>query len=514
VRGYLDFVEAHGRPYLNLFHSALTAETQFVALCESTREILVDNFVTALRGSDPARAPALRLSLRGYLGYSESVILSWLERRQVSRETLDGLLLAAILSAVRSMGLASEIEPQISPRTPPGSSVATGGASGSRDPQRFARAAGRVALRTPALSRVAISLRRWHILPVARLTRRVREPEISVRLLWPFVRAVGIDVPSLMLFQQAGFPLAHFTGPDARVPYRLVVESLASYVERTGDGAVGLRAGTAVEPTDLEPLELAARCCATVGDSIGLFARFTTLMNDAVEISLIDVGAGASLLCFRVVDDVPALPAANDFMMASGIAFARRTAGPEQAALEVHLAHPRPAYASSYEQVIDGKIRFDMPHTGFLLPREWLARELPRPQPEVLKIIEETLRQRVEGLAQEFRREVKARLVILLPSGEFSMSSVAHAMGVSTMTLRRRLAEEGTTYAEIVDETRRQLALSYLRAGRLSVSKITLLLGFAFVPGFIRAFRRWTGTTPSAFLAEQGTEDAAVAEPT
>ncbi|HEX4445885.1 MAG TPA: helix-turn-helix domain-containing protein [Polyangiaceae bacterium] len=114
VRGYLDFVEAHGRAYLNLFHSAAVAEAQFVALCESTREILVDNFVIALGSPDPSRAPALRLSLRGYLGYSESVVLSWLERRQVSRATLERFLLAAILSAIR-IGLASEADALLSP---------------------------------------------------------------------------------------------------------------------------------------------------------------------------------------------------------------------------------------------------------------------------------------------------------------------------------------------------------------------------------------------------------------
>jgi AraC-like DNA-binding protein len=262
----------------------------------------------------------------------------------------------------------------------------------------------------------------------------------------------------------------------------------------------------ALEPTDLEPLEFASRCCGTIGDAIRLFARFTALMNDATEISLLDAGAGASLLRFRIVDDVPATPAANDFMVASSIAFARRAAGPEQAALEVHLAHARPAYASAYEQVVAGRLRFDMPHTGFLLPREWLERKMSNPQPHVLNAIEETLRQRVEGLAQEFRREVEGRVMTLLPTGDLSLSSLASAMSVSPNTLARRLAREGTTYAEVVDETRRQLAFGYLRAGRLSMSEIAFLLGFAFVPGFYRTFRRWTGITPAAYRDGKDTE--------
>ncbi len=113
VRGYLDFVEAHGRAYLNLFHGPAAADEGFVRVCERTREIMIDYIVVALGARDPAQPRALRLALRGYVGYAESAILSWLERRQVPRETLERLLLAAILSAV-VMGLASEEHPPMS----------------------------------------------------------------------------------------------------------------------------------------------------------------------------------------------------------------------------------------------------------------------------------------------------------------------------------------------------------------------------------------------------------------
>jgi AraC-like DNA-binding protein len=129
---------------------------------------------------------------------------------------------------------------------------------------------------------------------------------------------------------------------------------------------------------------------------------------------------------------------------------------------------------------------------------------MPSPQPQVLKAIEETLGQRVEGLAQDFRREVEARVTTLLPTGELSLPSLARAMSISTSTLARRLAEEGTTCGEIVDQTRRRLAFGYLRAGRLSMSEIAFLLGFAFVPAFNKSFRRWTGTTPSAYREGRG----------
>lgn len=113
LRGYLDFVDAHGRAYLNLFQGPAVADAGFVRVCERTREILIDYFVVALGETQPPRPVALRLALRGYIGYAESAILSWLELRQVTRATLEKVLLTAILSAI-SAGIASEERPPMS----------------------------------------------------------------------------------------------------------------------------------------------------------------------------------------------------------------------------------------------------------------------------------------------------------------------------------------------------------------------------------------------------------------
>jgi AcrR family transcriptional regulator len=113
IRGYLTFVEAHGRAYLNLFHGPAVAEEGFVRVCELSRELMVDRFVIGLGATDPSKYPALRLSLRGYIGYAESAVLVWLEKQEVTRAVLEKMLLAAVLSAVR-VGLASEPSPPLS----------------------------------------------------------------------------------------------------------------------------------------------------------------------------------------------------------------------------------------------------------------------------------------------------------------------------------------------------------------------------------------------------------------
>ena len=78
---------------------------------------------------------------------------------------------------------------------------------------------------------------------------------------------------------------------------------------------------------------------------------------------------------------------------------------------------------------------------------------------------------------------------------------IARALHQSASTLQRRLRREGTTYQRLLDTTRRELALEYLKEGEHTLADITFLLGFADQSNFTRAFRRWTGKTPRQFLS-------------
>lgn len=115
VGGYLDFVEERRVVYLNLFRGTTASEPVVHRLCEETRFRIVDHFMASL-GVGPHELPAMRLSLRGYIGYAESVILEWIERAHgdTPRSTVEKLLYAAILGAIRG-GLSCEATPPLGP---------------------------------------------------------------------------------------------------------------------------------------------------------------------------------------------------------------------------------------------------------------------------------------------------------------------------------------------------------------------------------------------------------------
>lgn len=114
------------------------------------------------------------------------------------------------------------------------------------------------------------------------------------------------------------------------------------------------------------------------------------------------------------------------------------------------------------------------------------------------KTFEPELQRRISKLEASARLNERVRSVLLetLPSGETSVEAASRRLGVSVRTLQRTLKEEGTSYKEIVRNTREQLARHYVSNTNLNYAEISFLIGFEEPSSFFRAFRDWTGETP------------------
>jgi AraC-like DNA-binding protein len=273
-----------------------------------------------------------------------------------------------------------------------------------------------------------------------------------------------------------------------------------------GDASVGLRAGCSVEPGDFDALEFAARCCADLRDAIGCMNRYMSLLNEAAEATLREEGDQA-IWEYRLSDGVPQVPAANDFVVASVITFARAYAVlPEQPVypIEVQLMHAEPTDPQAYARVFGDNVKLGMPQNACVIPRSVLAAPMRRADPNVHIAFETRARELAERLRGQQGVASRAREIVFaqLRGGKTNMASVAGAMALSVATLRRRLEAEGTTLSEIVDQVRFDLAKLYLSDSRVSVREVAFLLGYAQVKAFYNAFKRWTdGSTPADYRA-------------
>lgn len=131
----------------------------------------------------------------------------------------------------------------------------------------------------------------------------------------------------------------------------------------------------------------------------------------------------------------------------------------------------------------------------------WRPPEQAAPQHPLMALLGEIARVADGGMAethQPFRRKVETALDPLLPLGEAGIDRVARDLGISRQTLYRHLKAEGTTFESVLDARRRALAVRYLKRDKSSVKATAYRLGFSDPAAFSRAFKRWTGTSPSA----------------
>jgi AraC-like DNA-binding protein len=171
--------------------------------------------------------------------------------------------------------------------------------------------------------------------------------------------------------------------------------------------------------------------------------------------------------------------------------------------LLIELQRPRPTIIDDYERLWRAPLLFGAEQNRLIFDSDSIERLLDTGNPELARQ-SDAISSRY--LARIERHNIVARvrevLTQRLEGGEPSQEDVADILNVSARTLQRKLGDSGTTFKEILDESRHEMALAYLSSPQHSVNEITYLLGFSCTSSFTRAFRRWTGQSPSDWRAK------------
>ncbi|MEV6522053.1 AraC family transcriptional regulator [Longispora sp. NPDC051575] len=164
--------------------------------------------------------------------------------------------------------------------------------------------------------------------------------------------------------------------------------------------------------------------------------------------------------------------------------------------LRLELAVDRPPHGDLYELAAGCPVRFGAPENVIIADAALLDRPLPHADPHTWEVCErecrELLVRRAEGTLAVAVRDRLLAGVGTVPA----MPEVAAELHITTRTLHRRLAAEGTSYRKLLDEVRHGLAVELLATTGLSVEQVAARLGYTEASSLIHAFRRWTGTTP------------------
>jgi AraC-like DNA-binding protein len=236
----------------------------------------------------------------------------------------------------------------------------------------------------------------------------------------------------------------------------------------------------------------------TLRDAAAVALRYLELTYATAGIALHEYGGEVHL----VVDDASLPILVRRFLVEREIAaictILNSVLGEPFRPMRVELRFPHPGVPAPHGPVAGAPVVFDAPRNAIVADAALLDRPLPQADPHTMRVCERECRalvaRRVSGRFAGRVCELLMRRQNVVPD----MSIAAAELHVSTRTLHRRLAMEGTSFRRLLDEVRHVLAIEMLTAG-IGVEQAAVRLGYADATAFIRAFRRWTGGTPGAY---------------
>jgi AraC-like DNA-binding protein len=282
--------------------------------------------------------------------------------------------------------------------------------------------------------------------------------------------------------------------PRARLSIEQVVELLKRARQLTGEPALGVYFGAGLRVSALGGFGRAVLSASTVREAIDVSIRFMPIVTTALDLRLRVEGNEASI----VIEERAEFGSARDVLLLTVLTaiwlIGGRMTG-QQLTGYADLAMPEPPYLHRLGAVGE-RIRFNQPLTRVLFDSSILALPYRQRDPIALEFARNDCEQTLDTLEGPQRTTARVRALFLRGRPLPSVTAVATALHLSPRTLKRHLAAEGTSFSLIVDEELRERAMLLLRSRTLALKDVAASLGYTNVTNFIRAFRRWTGTTP------------------
>jgi len=341
----------------------------------------------------------------------------------------------------------------------------------------------------------------------ATIPRELRTPgayhtasTLLLRNLLAYARSHGVDADRLL--RELAVTPAMLDDPDARVPEATQQRAWTYLAAATRDEALGVHVAESSEDGAFEVLDYAVHFSGTLREAIDRIGRFYRLLSDSLAIEIAVTGDST-----RVRRSVTATEAheqdaffaivCNRLRQASG-----RDVRPRAVCFE-HAPHAARALADFFRC----PVRFRCAQSEIVFASADLELPVDTAKPKLAALLDRYAAELLAKLptTSSYADHVRRAIAHVMAHGAPTLETIARQMRASPRTVQRRLAEAGTTHRDMVDDVRKQLAQRYLQSSRLSITEIAYLLGFQEESSFRRAFKKWTGESPTRARGRKST---------
>jgi len=316
-------------------------------------------------------------------------------------------------------------------------------------------------------------------------------PEVLLRF--------GVDPGEVLA--SVGLDARTFSDPENPVPCTALGRLVTACVARTHCRHFGLLVGERGGPSSLGLVGLLIRQAPDVGTALRQAALYLHL-HDRGAVVVLSSQDGVARVAYAIyAPGVESSEQIGEGAIAITCNVIRSLCGADWSPTEVLLASRRPTDVRPYRRFFRAPVRFDAEQNALVFPATVLDMRLPQANPELQRLLLEEVQRMDRELALDFstkvRRLVRAGLIV----GQCSADRTAALFAMQRRTLSRRLRAEGTSFEALLAEIRYETARQLLTDTAIPMRQIAEAIGYADVSVFTRAFRRWSGTTPTGWRA-------------
>ncbi|MDM0000679.1 AraC family transcriptional regulator [Variovorax sp. J22P240] len=303
-------------------------------------------------------------------------------------------------------------------------------------------------------------------------------------------RAAGLN--PLVMLAEVGLSPACLHDPDLRIPSDAVRALFEASAIASGLDNFGLRMAETRQLSNLGAVALVAREEPTVRRFVRAMARYSHVLNESLFMKLEESNGIAVLREEFLVRHHGASRQATELLVGVTFRSLKFFLGPAWNPLRVCFVHAPPRDPSLHHRIFGYAIEFGQDFNGLVCTTRDMDAPNPMADPVMARYARRTLEAADSGPMSAID-SVRHILLVLLPSGQGSVEQVAENLGVHKRTVHRLLLREGTTFSDVLNTIRRELAAQYVDDGTRPLSQVAELLGFSALSAFSRWYRQQFG---------------------
>ncbi|MEM8641414.1 MAG: AraC family transcriptional regulator ligand-binding domain-containing protein [Cyanobacteria bacterium P01_G01_bin.54] len=299
-----------------------------------------------------------------------------------------------------------------------------------------------------------------------------------------------------------GLRLEDLINPDARLSQYFVPKIWQLLSRLYPNEILSLHMASATPFSAFGTLAYGVQYAQNLREALGYVVNYRFVMSQRLQLELVEQRETTLLQMYHPMDELDE-GRAGEFGLALGTRFLREVLGITDALVQIRCAHSPFGAQADYETFFGVPVLFAQPKNTFVFKSERLDQPLAKCDPQLFQFISNHLKLASDRLqsqaADDPLADIRQAICDNAQRGDYRAESLAKKMNLSLRVLQRRAQDYGTTIQSLLELTREENAKALLGDRQLSIDEIAYLVGYAENRSFRRAFKRWTGQSPSQY---------------